>query len=129
VKFQASTLDSLTVLLISSERPTRHGLARIENKVRHLRIFMILKQGPNEVRWRPRQETNLAPPCSNLRPFRSKSALEEGTCDIVRTFRPSPEVIWPPGNCVPPWPPVVTSLYSRQFIHATNTSETKPLAT
>ena len=29
-------------------------------------------QGRNEVRWRPRQEASLAPPCSNLRSFRTK---------------------------------------------------------
>jgi len=29
----------------------------------------------NEVRWRPGQETSLAPPCSNLRSFESKSTV------------------------------------------------------
>jgi len=33
------------------------------------------KQGRNEVRWRPGQEANLAPPCSNLRSFGSKCAV------------------------------------------------------
>jgi len=34
------TVDSL---LISAARPTRHGLAGIENKVRHLPIFIMLE--------------------------------------------------------------------------------------
>ena len=32
-------------------------------------------QGHNEVRWRPRQETSLAPSCSNLRSFESKCTV------------------------------------------------------
>jgi len=32
-------------------------------------------QGHNEVRWRPGQETSLAPPFSNLRPFGSKCTV------------------------------------------------------
>ena len=32
-------------------------------------------QGRNEVRWRPGQEASLAPPCSNLRSFESKSTV------------------------------------------------------
>jgi len=32
-------------------------------------------QGRNEVRWRPGQEASLAPPCSNLRSFGSKSTV------------------------------------------------------
>jgi len=43
-------------------------------------------QGGNEVRCPSGQETSLAPPCSNLRSFGSKSAVEESTGDIVRTF-------------------------------------------
>jgi len=49
--------------------------------------YVCRKQGRNEVRWRPGQETSLAPPYSNLRSFESKSAVEESTCDIVRTSR------------------------------------------
>jgi len=33
-----------------------------------------------------RNEVSLAPPCSNLRSFGSKCALEESTSDIVVTF-------------------------------------------
>jgi len=46
-----------------------------------------VEQGRNEVRWYPGQETSLAPACSNLRSFGSKSAFEESATDIVRTFR------------------------------------------
>jgi len=35
----------------------------------------------------PGTRNHLAPPCSNLRSFGSKSAVEESTFDIVRTFR------------------------------------------
>jgi len=42
--------------------------------------------GRNEVKWRPGQDTSLAPACSNLRSFGSKCAVEECTCDIVGTF-------------------------------------------
>jgi len=40
-------------------------------------------QGRNEVRWRPGQETSLAPPCSNLRSFGSKSTVSK---KVVVTF-------------------------------------------
>ena len=63
---------------------------------------MQYNQGRNEVRWRPGQETSLAPPCSNLRSFGSKSA--ESTCDIVRTFqRPNNDSA--PGELRPPCSP------------------------
>jgi len=66
-------------------------------------------QGRNEARWRPGQEASLAPPCSNLRSFGSKSIyfIEETTCDIVGTFRHPPAAIRRLGNCVPS-PPLVT---------------------
>jgi len=50
-----------------------------------------LIQERNEFRWRPGQEASLAPPCSNLSSFGSKSAVEESTCDIVDTFRRPPQ--------------------------------------
>jgi len=73
-------------------------------------------QGRNEVRWRPGQEARSATPCSKLRSFRSK-CIEESTCDIVGTFRRSPQtfgapaVIWrphsdsAPGELCSPYPP------------------------
>ena len=48
-------------------------------------------QRRNEVSWHPGKETSLEPPCSNLRSFGSKSAVEESTCDIVRRFRRAPQ--------------------------------------
>jgi len=59
---------------------------------------------PNEVRWRPGQETSLAARCSNLRSFGSKSAVEESTCDIVLGLLAPPALIrrthndWAPGE-------------------------------
>jgi len=44
------------------------------------------RQGCNEVRWRPGQETSLAPPCSNLRSFGSKSAVEESIVTLLGLF-------------------------------------------
>jgi len=72
-------------------------------------------QGRNEVTWSPGQEASLAPPCSNLKSFGSKCAVEKSTCDIVEPFRrPShsfgaPTVIRPLVNYVP-LPPLVTPL-------------------
>jgi len=60
---------------------------------------MCIVQGRNEVRWRPGQETGLAPPCSNLRSFGSKcTVLKKSAHDIVGNFEP-PAVIRYPGNC------------------------------
>jgi len=67
-------------------------------------------QGRSEVRWRPLQETSLAPPFSNLRPFGSKCAVEESTCDIVVTFL-HPHSDWVPGELRPPCPPGCASGY------------------
>ena len=41
-----------------------------------------------EVIWRLGQRASLAPLCSNLRSFRSKSTVRRKYCDIVGTFRP-----------------------------------------
>ena len=64
------------------------------SSVKHYRFttcLTALDQGRTEVRWRPGQETNLAPPFSNLRSFGRKCAVEESTCDIVVTFRHAPQ--------------------------------------
>jgi len=44
------------------------------------------EQGRNAVWWRPGQVAKLAPPCSNLMSFGSKSAVAKSTCDILKTF-------------------------------------------
>jgi len=59
-------------------------------------------QGRNEVRWRPGQETSLAPPCSNLRPFGSK-------CTVLKTVLMTLWLFVPPQwfgtrGIVPPCP-------------------------
>ena len=63
-------------------------------------------QGRNEVRWRPGQETSLAPPCSNLRSCLSEVNVlfKKSAYDIVGTFWP-PAAIRRPRNCAPfpPW--------------------------
>jgi len=60
-----------------------------------------LQQGRTEVGWRPRQESILAPPCSNLKVFREQMYfIEEKTCRIVGLFRRSP-VIQLPGHFAP----------------------------
>jgi len=59
----------------------------------------------------PGQETNLAPPCSNVRSLGSKRAVEKSICDIVGTFgRPHAVIRRPhsdsaPGELRPPCPP------------------------
>jgi len=56
------------------------------------------KLGCSEVRWRPRQETSLAPPCSNLKSFGSTlNLLYWSTCEILGTFR-RPLVFWRSGH-------------------------------
>ena len=60
------------------------------------------KVGVTEVRWRPGQETSLAPPYSNLRPLGSKCTVLKKVLvhDVVGTFRCLP-AIRRPGNCAP----------------------------
>jgi len=80
-------------------------------------------QGRNEVRWRPEQKTNSAPPWSKFGAPMIKSeffrrqiyCIEESNCDIVGTFLfgasssnaaplqwfSAPIVNWRPGNCAP----------------------------
>jgi len=58
-------------------------------------------QGRNEVRWRPGQETSLAPPCSNLRSFGSNcTVLKKVFVAFLGVFG-APTVIRCPGNCAP----------------------------
>jgi len=60
------------------------------------------KQGRNEVRWRPGQEASLAPPCSNLRSFGSKSTvLKKVLATLLGLFGPPTAVSRRPGNYVP----------------------------
>jgi len=68
------------------------------------------KVGVTEVRWRPGQETSLAPPYSNLRPLGSKCTVLKKVLvhDVVGTFRCLP-AIRRPGNCAP-FAPLVTPL-------------------
>ena len=57
------------------------------------------KQGRNEVRWRPGQEASLAPPCSNLRSFGSKSTvLKKVLATLLGIFGPPTAVSRRPGN-------------------------------
>jgi len=66
-------------------------------------------QGCTRVRWRQGQETSLAPPCSNLRPFGIKCiVLKKVICDNAGTFR-RPPVIRHLGHFAP-FPPLGTSL-------------------
>jgi len=66
------------------------------------------RQGPNEVRWRPGQEASLAPPRSNLRPFRSKcTVFKKAHCwdfsalpAVIRRTRSASA----PGELCPPCP-------------------------
>jgi len=52
-------------------------------------------QGHTEVRWSLQQETRLAPPCSNLRPFGSKcTVLKTKLVSLLGLF--SAQVIVPP---------------------------------
>ena len=61
--------------------------------------------GHNEVRWRPRQEASLAPPCSTVRSLGNKCTVgEESICDIAGTFRRSPSDLTP-GELCSPCPP------------------------
>jgi len=78
--------------------------------------FRALMQsaGRDEVRWSPGQQKSLAPSCSNQRCFGSKSAVEESTCDIVRTFRRLRNDRRP-GNCAP-LAPLVVPLAVRLFV-------------
>ena len=84
---------------------------------------VVHSHGRNEVRLRPGQETSLAPPCSNLRSFASKCAVEESTCDIVVTFRHPPQsfsapiVIRRPENCAT-LPTLVTPLCAAPLTQA-----------
>jgi len=55
-------------------------------------------QGCNEVRWRPGQETGLAPPCSNLRSFESKyTVLQNVHVTLLELFGATRS------NSAPPW--------------------------
>ena len=68
--------------------------------------YNVTQKGRSEVRWRPGQETSLAPPCSNLKVFPKQA--EESTCDIVGIFRHArsdsvPGELWPP--CTPRYAP------------------------
>jgi len=62
--------------------------------------------GRNEVRWRPRQEASLTPPCSNLRSVRSKSTVLKkglvtwlGRLSVPRSHSAPPYWFGAPGNC------------------------------
>ena len=66
-------------------------------------------QGRNGVRWHPGKETSFEPPCSKLKSFGSKSAVEESTCDIVRSFRRPPKWFCA-REIVSPLPPLVMPL-------------------
>ena len=94
-----------------------------------------LRQGRNEVRWRPGQEASLAPPYSNLRPFGSKwTVWEESTCDIVWTFRRPRSPSAPGGlcpRCAPglKWTAERSFLRSAAVIHSVTVNRTHNLET
>ena len=84
VKQQNSVLTAVNcIVFLFNPTSTRQGRTEVWWCPRRILYCM---QGRNEVRWHPGQETSLASPCSNLRYFGSKSAVEESTGDIVRTF-------------------------------------------
>ena len=66
-------------------------------------------QGRKEVRWRPGQEAILPPPCSKQVFQKQIYCTEDSICDIVGTFRHSPQwfgvhiVTRCPGICPPAW--------------------------
>ena len=64
-------------------------------------------QGRNEVRWRPRQETSLAAPCSKLRSFRNTVILTKVFVALLRLFSVNwrPQSDSAPGDFCPPFPP------------------------
>jgi len=66
-------------------------------------------QGRNEVRWRPGQEVNLAPPWSNMKSFGSKcTVLKKVLVTFLGLFDPlsdsSPHSYLSPGELCPPCP-------------------------
>jgi len=72
-------------------------------------VVRYLKQGRNEVRWRPGQETSLAPPISNLSSFRTKyTVLKTVLAKLLGHFA-TPRSDSAPGESYPPCP-LVTSL-------------------
>ena len=62
---------------------SHHGGTLLENSgtpwgVRYTRLTstaLVWAQARNKIRWRPGQEASLAPPCSNLRSYRSKCSV------------------------------------------------------
>jgi len=64
---------------------------------------LIPKQRRNGIRWRPGQESSLAPPCSNLRSFGSKCTVLKKVANLWHfwDFPAPPTVIRIPENCFP----------------------------
>ena len=62
---------------------------------------MSVQHGCNEIRWRPEQETSLAPLCSSLRFFGSK-------CTVLKTVLVTLLGLFGARGIVPSLPPVVT---------------------
>ena len=91
----------MTEITLSQVQAAEMGFLRIVHGATPVRT---------EVRWRPGQETTLAPLCSNLRPFRSKCTVlkKNLASDIVGTFRRR-RMIRRPGQCAPLAPPRYTS--------------------
>jgi len=76
-----------------------------EHYIRVIEMSNVNGSGHNEVRWRPRQEASLAPPCSTVRSLGNKCTVgEESICDIAGTFRRSPSDLTP-GELCSPCPP------------------------
>jgi len=58
--------------------------------------FLYTSHAGTAVRWRPGQETSLAPPCSNLRSFGSKCTVMKKGLVILLGHHGTPAVIWRP---------------------------------
>ena len=75
--------------------------------------------GRNEVRWRPGQETNFAPPYSKLRSFGSKCTVLKNVLATSLELSGAPAVIWcthidsAPGVLRPPHPPMLRLCFYR----------------
>jgi len=87
----------------------------IRSEVRIRITRTIPSQGRNQVRWRPGQEAILAPPCSNLKSFRSKCTVLMKVLVTMLGLLGAPIVIRRSG-IVPPWPPRSTPVPSAYYM-------------
>jgi len=91
----------------------------VKNDV-YIQIHTICTQGRNVVRWRPGQETSLAPPCSKLSSFWSKFTLLKKVFATFLDFSAPPQWFGAPywlgaRGIAPPLPPRVTPLLAQEI--------------